>query len=455
MSVPCGPPLKKLCLPNALTNHLSLNSGLTRPTFQQALQAPQQQLLQQQKQQQQLQVVSLLQQQQQLQQQQLHLQRVRQQQPLQLQLQQQLRSLQVRTAHTTAQSVSETNFSWKLESENEASSAQNYVSPPNSSSLAPCAPEPLPVGLPVTGNAGGRKRTYEEAAVAASESVSAQSWVTVLAGNKESFVEYLVDNVVEAIENIWPNQNDHAIPLRYFVREALRRSKTSFWTLQTAYVYLVRARTGLNAYGRSPNANVKQQNQCAAASVPASMSRIPSPTASLPQFCERVIVKGNPVDAAAHYPTPKLTPEALPQNASATASPGTSEVSSPQAFETTQIDPTQCGRRMFIAALMVASKYLRDRNYSNKAWASLSGLGCKEVNRIEINFLKLISYRLHVSLPVYARCSAYLFRHMDQKTLQKKLELVKEAKFPTVAATMGATLAPMMNSSNQRVALVR
>ena len=34
----------------------------------------------------------------------------------------------------------------------------------------------------------------------------------------------------------------------------------------------------------------------------------------------------------------------------------------------------QCGRRMFLSALILASKYLQDRNYSTRAWGKISGL---------------------------------------------------------------------------------
>ena len=42
-----------------------------------------------------------------------------------------------------------------------------------------------------------------------------------------------------------------------------------------------------------------------------------------------------------------------------------------------------CGRRMFLAALILASKYLQDRNYSAKAWSKMSGLKISEINTNE------------------------------------------------------------------------
>ena len=55
----------------------------------------------------------------------------------------------------------------------------------------------------------------------------------------------------------------------------------------------------------------------------------------------------------------------------------------------------QCGRRMFLAALILASKYLQDRNYSSKAWSKISGLPAPEINRCELQFLDSINWQLH------------------------------------------------------------
>ncbi|KAI9010368.1 hypothetical protein CLU79DRAFT_773436 [Phycomyces nitens] len=60
-----------------------------------------------------------------------------------------------------------------------------------------------------------------------------------------------------------------------------------------------------------------------------------------------------------------------------------------------------CGRRMFLAALMLASKYLHDKNYKNHAWTKISGLSVSEINAAEMAFLKLIDYKLYVSKPTF------------------------------------------------------
>ncbi|PWN47309.1 hypothetical protein IE53DRAFT_307907, partial [Violaceomyces palustris] len=56
-----------------------------------------------------------------------------------------------------------------------------------------------------------------------------------------------------------------------------------------------------------------------------------------------------------------------------------------------------CARRMFLAAIMVSSKFLQDKTYSNRAWAKISGLPIRELGKLERVFLSSIDYRLVVN----------------------------------------------------------
>ncbi|EXJ72092.1 uncharacterized protein A1O5_04596 [Cladophialophora psammophila CBS 110553] len=67
-----------------------------------------------------------------------------------------------------------------------------------------------------------------------------------------------------------------------------------------------------------------------------------------------------------------------------------------ESFERSQCRAMQCGRRMFLSALMLASKYLQDRNYSARAWSKISGLRSNEINENEREYLAQINYDLHV-----------------------------------------------------------
>ncbi|KAI9144981.1 hypothetical protein BKA69DRAFT_1025118, partial [Paraphysoderma sedebokerense] len=73
----------------------------------------------------------------------------------------------------------------------------------------------------------------------------------------------------------------------------------------------------------------------------------------------------------------------------------------------------QCGRRMFLAALILASKYLQDKNYSNKAWSKISGLPAAEISLNERTFLRIIDYTLFVNPTVFAKWTSALLAHIN------------------------------------------
>ncbi|RVD86686.1 uncharacterized protein DFL_004949 [Arthrobotrys flagrans] len=156
------------------------------------------------------------------------------------------------------------------------------------------------------------------------------------ADRKVNFVDNLVDTAAQIVEAIWPSSMmqkscepslGRVLPLRTFIQETLRRSRTSYSTLQVALYYL---------------------------------------------FVIRAFI---PIDEAAlHLSDSCLDARAL-----------------------------QCGRRMFLAALILASKYLQDRNYSARAWSKISGLNITEINANELAFLTTVNWKLHISDHIFDR----------------------------------------------------
>ncbi|KAL8668399.1 MAG: hypothetical protein Q9168_006970 [Polycauliona sp. 1 TL-2023] len=150
------------------------------------------------------------------------------------------------------------------------------------------------------------------------------------------------------IETIWPlsvlscgrdtsidGKSQNLIGLRTFVQEVLRRSKTSYSTLQVALYYLV-----------------------------------------LIQSC---------------LPGHDFTME--------------------QREDSPACRAMQCGRRMFLASLILASKYLQDRNFSARAWSKISGLKASEINANEIAFLKAVNWKLHIPEPVFHRWTDIVLKY--------------------------------------------
>ena len=148
----------------------------------------------------------------------------------------------------------------------------------------------------------------------------------------------LQDTTTQMIEVIWPLSvvpcgrdavlgGKNLIGLRTFIQEVLKRSKTSYSTLQVALYYLV-------------------------------------------------LIKP-------HIPKIDFTKEQLDDSPASRA--------------------MQCGRRMFLAALVLASKYLQDRNYSARAWSKISGLKVSEINTNEMAFVTAVDWKLHIPEPLFQR----------------------------------------------------
>lgn len=70
-----------------------------------------------------------------------------------------------------------------------------------------------------------------------------------------------------------------------------------------------------------------------------------------------------------------------------------------------------CGRRMFLSALILASKYLQDRNYSAKAWSKMSGLPVNEINTNERMFLSKVCWQLHIPGAIFSRWTDIVLKY--------------------------------------------
>ncbi|KAI9268897.1 cyclin-domain-containing protein [Phascolomyces articulosus] len=71
-----------------------------------------------------------------------------------------------------------------------------------------------------------------------------------------------------------------------------------------------------------------------------------------------------------------------------------------------------CGRRMFLAALICAHKFLQDKTYKNSAWSKVSGLGVNEVNHAERVMLQLLDWSLYVKKDTYDQWIFMLQNHL-------------------------------------------
>lgn len=100
-----------------------------------------------------------------------------------------------------------------------------------------------------------------------------------------------------------------------------------------------------------------------------------------------------PSDAHAQFPS-------LAASSSCPAAPGCAP-GAPAG--TPAMSPLLCGRRMFLAAIVVASKFLQDQTYSNRTWSKISGLATREIEQLERIFLHTIHYNLMVDTAQWTR----------------------------------------------------
>lgn len=76
-----------------------------------------------------------------------------------------------------------------------------------------------------------------------------------------------------------------------------------------------------------------------------------------------------------------------------------------------------CGRRMFVSALILASKYLQDRNFTAQAWSKISGLDVLEINKNEIIFLLAVDWQLHITEIIFQRWTQILSKYSSMSQL--------------------------------------
>lgn len=103
-----------------------------------------------------------------------------------------------------------------------------------------------------------------------------------------------------------------------------------------------------------------------------------------------------------------------------------------------------------MSALMVASKYLQDRNYSIKAWSTISGLKVSELAANELDFLKALDWQVHVRPEAFDKWSRMFLdlasiARVQLDTVTKVDEF--ELKHPVASTTTTTTTTSIDNSS--------
>ncbi|KAL6981723.1 Cyclin-U2-1 [Sarracenia purpurea var. burkii] len=85
--------------------------------------------------------------------------------------------------------------------------------------------------------------------------------------------------------------------------------------------------------------------------------------------------------------------------------------------------------RLLITTVMVASKFVEDMNYRNSYFARVGGLTTKEMNELEMEFLFLMGFKLHVNVCVFESYCSHLEREVSVGEIEKSLRCAQEIKF--------------------------
>lgn len=124
-----------------------------------------------------------------------------------------------------------------------------------------------------------------------------------------------------------------------------------------------------------------------------------------------------------------------------------------------------CGRRMFLAALISAHKYLQDKTYKNSAWSKVSGLSVQEINHAEKVMLQLLDYRLYVKKDTYDQWILMLQTHLKvnnptSSTINTNLTASLAVNTPAIPiitnnTTTAAAVAAVQRAQLENIELLR
>lgn len=190
------------------------------------------------------------------------------------------------------------------------------------------------------------------------------------------------------------------VPVRGFVHEVLKRSRTSGGVLQTALCYLEAIRPKLADLVR------QEKEGTAIYGEPEPTSTItPATEEELAREAELAKAELAPIAAQHTSASDTIRIDDDCELASPFVTSNCPEIQPPSPPKPSTADfpplpllpsPLLCPRRSFLAALILASKFTQDKCYSNRAWAKLSGLSPREIGRCERALGDALDWRLWV-----------------------------------------------------------
>lgn len=202
------------------------------------------------------------------------------------------------------------------------------------------------------------------------------------------------------------------VPIKGFVHEVLRRSRTSASVLQTALCYLEAIRPKV-----SELAQLEQSGQCSMPEPELGERITPATDAELAAEAELAAGWGL---TSSTTPSSEDCMDTIRITDSGSTLVSTDPISQPDCVTLKKPrspsaplpplpplpSPLLCPRRAFLASLILASKFTQDKCYSNRAWAKLSGLPPREIGRCERALGDALDWRLWVGKTPVASSAA-------------------------------------------------
>ena len=197
----------------------------------------------------------------------------------------------------------------------------------------------------------------------------------------------------------------NAAPLKTFVHEVLRRSRTSCSVLQTALCYIEALRPKIPELVHQEQAGEGIRGEVDQGARVLSQDDPHLHDSPKEVDIDEAIDSAHLASSGSHYsddapPTVRMLDDSIHPMSDVT---GLCEAEKKSRTPSEDLpilpplpSPLLCPRRTFLASLILASKFTQDKCYSNRAWAKLAGLPAREIGRCERALGEALGWRLWV-----------------------------------------------------------
>jgi len=204
-------------------------------------------------------------------------------------------------------------------------------------------------------------------------------------------------------------------PLKTFVHEVLRRSRTSCSVLQTALCYIEALRPKIPELVHQEQSGEGIRGEVDHGARVLSQDDPHFHDSPKEVNIDEVIDSAHLTNSESQYsddapPTVRMLEDGLHPMPDVTGQYEVEKKSRTLSEDLPTLPPLPspllCPRRTFLASLILASKFTQDKCYSNRAWAKLAGLPAREIGRCERALGEALGWRLWVGkMPAFCALS--------------------------------------------------